>query len=118
MAYFKINNIDFSKYVNALKVNTTANYNLQTNAAGDGVADYINKKRNIEVGIIPVDSNAMKELLAAIDAFNVSVSFRNPTTGALAEGVNCIIPSNEVEYYTIQAEKVLYKAFNLNFIEL
>ena len=47
MAYFKINNIDFSKYVNALRVTEQANYNLQTNAKGDGVTDYINKKRTI-----------------------------------------------------------------------
>ena len=118
MAYLKINNIDFSKYVNALRVTEQANYNLQTNAKGDGVADYINKKRTIEVGIIPVDSAAMVALQTAINGFNVTLSFRSPQTGELAEGVNCIIPANQVEYYTIQADKVLYKAFTLSFIEL
>ena len=39
MAYFKINDIDFSDYVSELKVNKSANYNVQTNAAGDSVVD-------------------------------------------------------------------------------
>lgn len=118
MSYFKINDIDFSKYVNELNVETNVNYNSQTNAAGDSVVDYINKKRTIEVGIIPLDDAAMAELQAAIDAFNVSISFRNPLTNTLESGVNCIIPSFGVEYYTIQVNKVSYKAFSLSFIEL
>jgi hypothetical protein len=56
MAYFKIGEIDFSPYVNSLKINKSANYNAQTNAAGNTVVDYINSKRTIEVGIIPVDN--------------------------------------------------------------
>lgn len=118
MAYFKIGNIDFSMYVNELKVNKEANYNALTNAAGNTVVDFINHKRTIEVGIIPLDSAAMIELQSAIDAFNVSISFRNPNTGALEENVNCIIPSSGVEYYTIQADKVMYKAFSIEFVEL
>ena len=118
MAYFKINNVDFSKYVNRLKVTKQANYSLQTNAAGNSVADYINSKRTIEVGIIPLDNAAMVELQSAIDAFNVSISFRNPITGALEENINCIIPSNGVEYYTIRADKVLFNAFDLTIVEL
>ena len=116
--YFKINSKDFSKYVNELKVNVDVNYNAQTNAAGDSVVDYVNKKRSIEVGIIPLNDEAMAELQAAIDAFNVSISFRNPLTNELEDGVNCIIPSFGVEYYTIQVGKVSYKAFSLSFIEL
>ena len=118
MAYFKINNIDFSMYVNELKVDTENNYNAQTNAAGDTVVDYLNKKRTIEVGIIPLNDTAMADLQTAIDAFNVSISFRNPKTNQLEENVNVIIPSSGVEYYTIRADKVMYKAFSLQFIEL
>lgn len=118
MAFFKINNTDYSMYVNELIVNEEANYTAQTNAAGNTVVDFINKKREIEVGIIPLEDDAMKSLKAAIDGFNVSLSFRNPNTGALEEGVNCIIPSSGVEYYTIQANKVMYKAFTLKFTEL
>lgn len=118
MAYFKINNKDYSNYVNELKVNRVANYNSQTNAAGNTVVEYINAKREIEVGIIPLDNDAMAALLADVEKFNVSISFLNPKTNTLEESVNCIIPSNNVEYYTIRADKVSYKAFTLKFIEL
>lgn len=118
MAYFMIDNVDFSQYVNQLTVSKEANYNAQTNAAGNSVVDFINFKHAIEVGIIPLDNEAMVALQTAINKFNVSISFRNPETGALLENVNCIIPANNVDYYTIQANKVKYNGFNLKFIEL
>lgn len=118
MAYFKINNTDYSQYVNSLDISTKSNFTSQTNAAGDTVVDYIGKKREISVGIIPLNANDIKSLLADIEAFSVSISFLNPKTNELEEGVNCIIPSNAVSYYTIQADKVLTKAFSLTFTEL
>lgn len=118
MAYFKIGNVDFSMYVSELKINKDYNYNAQTNAAGDTVVDYINSKREIEVGIIPLNDTAMTNLQAAIDAFNVSISFRNPKTNELETNINCIIPDNQIEYYTIQTNKVMYKELKLTFIEL
>lgn len=117
MAYLKLNDIDFSTYVNSLKVGKSANYNSQTNANGDTVVDFINSKKVIEVGIIPLDTEVMATLQSVIDGFNVSVSYRNPDTNVL-DTINCIIPSNDVEYYTIQIDKVMYKAFTLQFIEL
>ena len=118
MAYFKINDVDYSMYVNELNIKKAHNYNAQTNAAGDSVVDYINSKRKIKVGIIALNDTVMPQILDAIDNFNVSISFRNPKTNALEENVNCIIPDNEVEYYTIQADKVMYNGFNLTFTEL
>lgn len=118
MAYFKINNVDYSMYVNELKINKNFVYNAQTNANGDTVVDLINSKREIEVGIIPLDNTVMAQLLNAIDGFSISISFRNPQTNELEENVACIIPSNGVEYYTIQADKVMYNAFSLKIIEL
>lgn len=118
MAYFKINDIDFSAYVNELKVNSSRNYTAQTNAAGNTVVDYINKKRTIEVGIIPIDDVTMLKIQSAIDAFNVSISFLNPKTNVLEENVNCIIPDDEIEYYTIQKNNTKFKAFSLKFQEL
>lgn len=118
MTYLKINGVDFSMYVNALKVSSAANYTAQTNAAGNTVVDYINSKRTIDVGIIPVDSAAMIALLEEINGFNVSLSFLNPNTGIIEDNVNCIIPANGVEYYTIQDNKVSYKGLNLTFMEL
>ena len=118
MAYFKINNVDYSKYVESLKVQKKANYNAQTNAAGNTVVDFINSKRTIEVGIITIDEADAKALLTACAAFNVSISYRDPATGALVEGVNCIIPSTDVDYYTIQTNKVVLNDFKLKFTEL
>lgn len=118
MAYFKIGNTDYSSFVNSMKVEKEATYNAQTNAAGDTVVDYINHKRTIQVGIIPLDGESIKQLLADIEAFNVSISYRDPQSGVLVQGVNCIIPESNVEYYTIQAGKVMLKEFSLKFIEL
>ena len=116
MAYFKIGKTDFSNIVNELKVDSTSNYNSQTNAAGNTVVDYINTKRIIEVGIIPLDDTDMANLQTAIKDFDVMISFRNPRTNQL-ETIFCIVPESGVEYYTIQANKVMYKAFKLKFIE-
>ena len=116
MAYFKIGKTDFSNIVNELNINNTSNYNSQTNAAGDTVVEYINTKRIIEVGIIPLDDTDMANLQTAINDFDVMISFRNPRTNQL-ETIFCIIPESGIEYYTIQANKVMYKAFKLKFIE-
>lgn len=118
MSYFKINNKDYSMYVNKLVVDKEHNYSAQTNAAGNTVVDYINSKREIEVGIIPLDAESLKALLTDIDAFNVYISFLNPLTNTLEENVNCIIPEHGVDYYTIQANKTMVNAFKLKFIEL
>jgi hypothetical protein len=118
MTYFKIGNKDYSMFVNELKVDKDVNYNSQTNAAGDTVVDYINSKRTIEVGIIPLNDTTMAALQSDLDAFNVSISFRNPKTNTLEENVNCIIPSTGIEYQMILVNRVLYKELSLKFIEL
>lgn len=117
MAYFMINGVDYSMYCNSLKIKNMANYNAQTNAAGNTVVDYINSKREIEVGIIPLNDAAMLKLQTALDAFNISITFRNPQTNDL-ETINCIIPENEADFYTIQVGRVLYNAATLTFTEL
>lgn len=118
MAYFKIGNVDFSMCVNKLEINKTANYTSQINAAGNTVVDYINSKRTITVGIIPLSGEDMAALQAAISDFAVNISFQNPNTNAIEENVVCIIPNDAVSYYTIQAGKVLFNAFTLKFTEL
>lgn len=118
LAYFKIGENDYSAYCNQLSIKSAVNYNAQTNAAGNTVVDYINKKRVIEVGIIPLTGEAMAALQSDLSAFNVSISFQNPETNRLAENINCIIPENGVEYYTIQTDKVMLNAFTIEFIEL
>ena len=118
MAFFKIGNNDYSMFTSELKVATNHNYNAQTNAAGNSVVDYINKKRVVNVVIVPLNDDIMAQLQADINAFNVSISFLNPQTKTLETGVNCIIAKNEPEYYTIQDSKVMFKALSLTFEEL
>lgn len=118
MSYFMINGIDFSNYLNELKIKEINNYNAQVNASGNTVVDYINTKREITVGIIPIEEADMKKLQTEISKFSITLSFRNPKTNELESGVQCIIPNSNIEYYTIQASKISYKAFNLTFIEL
>ena len=116
--YFMIDGYDFSNIVNELKVNKDFKYNSQTNAAGNTVVDLINSKRTIEVGIIPLSAEDMVMLQAYIDNFQVNLTFINPITGGIEDNTPCIIPSNNVDYYTIQADKVMTKAMKLKFIEL
>ena len=120
MTYFKIGGTDFSMYVNELKINKNYVYKSQTNAAGNTVVDMssINAKRTIEVGIIPIDAAAVKSIENAINGFYVTISFVDPNSGKLINNVKCIIPSSDVEYYTIRADKVSFKAFTLKFYEL
>ena len=118
MAYFKINDHDYSMYVSDLKVSNKHIYKSQANAAGNTVVKLINTKRTFTVGIIPLDDAAMANLQGDIKNFQVDVSYRDPETNTLVENVKCIIPVNEVDYYTIQANRVLYKAFIITIQEL
>lgn len=114
MAYFfKINDHDYSDCVNMLKVTKNHNYKALATASGNTLIKYINSKRVLDVGIIPLDDTRMTQLLTDAGELEVKVSFRNPETNLLEENVACIIPGNGVEYYTIRADKVSYKAFNL-----
>ena len=119
MAYFfKINGTDYSKYVNKLQVGTEHFYKSMKTAAGNTLVKYINTKRIIEVGIIPLDADAMTQFMLDANAFQVEVSFRNPATNELTENLQCIIPKHLVEYYTIQVGNTSFKAFTLNIQEL
>lgn len=118
MAYLTINGTDFSHLVSELRVNKAHNYNAQTNAAGDTVVDYINAKRTIEVGFIHMPAETVKGLLAALDAFSVSVGYRDPVTNAMVSGVSCIVPDISLDYYTIQSGRVMTKGFTVKLNEL
>lgn len=120
MAYFKIGANDYSAFVaaNGLTVATAHNYNAQTNAAGNTVVDYQNSKRTITVDIIPLNKATMQAILTDIQNLAVSISFLNPNTGTMETDVQCICPDNDVQYYTIQADHVLFNALKLTFKEL
>lgn len=114
--YFKIGDTDLSGFVSGLKITHTHNYNAQTNAQGDSVVDYINSKRQIEVDIIPLEENDFRTVLNAVSFYSV-ISYRNPATGELTTA-NCIINNNDMEYFTIQQNRVMYKKLKLTFNEL
>lgn len=118
MAYFKINKNDYSMYVSSLKINHQAIYKSQMNTAGNTVVKYLNTKRTFTVGIIPLDAAAMSTLQKDLKSFKVTVDYRDPETNELVENVSCIIPVDEVEYFTIQADRVMYKAFLITIQEL
>jgi hypothetical protein len=118
MSYLIINDVDFSMYVNKLKVAREHIYKGMINASGNTLVKYVNTKRILEVGIIPLDAAAMANLQGVINEFKVRVSYLDPETGALEENVSCIIPHNSVDYYTIQAGNTSFKAFALELKEL
>lgn len=111
MAYLKINGTDYSNYVNKLLIDTKHKYMSRESASGDLLTKYITKKRNINVGIIPLDASALKRLVSALNGFDVTVEFLDPETNSLSTA-NCIIPIHSIEYYSIRAGNTLTKAFN------
>jgi hypothetical protein len=118
MTYLKINDTDYSLYCNQLKISVKAIFKSATNAAGNTVVKFINRKRTITVGIIPLNETVMAALQNDIQQFKVSVSYRDPKTNELVENVQCIIPNDDCEFYTIQADNVLYKATTIVLQEL
>lgn len=118
MAFLKINGNDYSSYINILSIGTVHVYTGGTLSNGKDWAVYKRTKHTFTVGIIPLDSSVMAQLEADISGFNATVSYRDPKTNALVENVECVIPVHDVEYYTIQADKVQYKAVTLVIKEL
>lgn len=117
--YFKINNIDFSDLVSAMKIGfeVLVSDDSGRNANGDTVIDIVNRKRKVYITLRHTTDTEMKKFLAAIQGFVVDVNFRNPQTGELS-ALKAYIGTPEPDYYTIQAGKVIYKPLALNFIEL
>lgn len=121
MAYFKINGIDYSLYVNKLLVDTKHKYTARENASGTLMVKYLAKKHNVQVGIIPLDADALKSLTEELGKggadFEKEVTYLNPETNTL-ETIRCIIPIHSIEYYTIRADKTMTKAFTFTCEEL
>ena len=119
MSYLKINDTDISNLVQGLKVGyeTLVSDDSGRNANGDTVLDIINKKIKLYVTFRPMDSYDMKKLLQAIDDYIVTATFRDPRTNTL-KNIQCYSGTPNPEYYWILNDQVLYKQFQLNFIEL
>lgn len=119
MAYFKINDKDYSMYVNKLLIDTKHKYTARENASGNLMVKYITKKHNIQVGIIPLDAAALKSLEAELSGgnFEKQITYLDPETNSLRT-TTCIIPIHTIEYYTIRAGKTMAKAFSFTCEEL
>lgn len=117
MSYFKINNVDYSMYVNKLVVDKRHVYTTRTNSKGTARVTPINVKHDLTVGIIPLDAAAMISLQRAMSEAVVTISYLSPETG-LEETIQCLIANKTTEYYTIQDSKVKFNAFTLTLTEL
>ena len=109
MSYLTINNVDVSNLVSGLKVGyeTLVSEDSGRNANGDTVIDIINRKAKVYVTFRPMDSSN----------YVVNVSFLDPKTNQ-TKTIQAYTGTPEPEYYWIHENQVLYKSFNLNFIEL
>ena len=117
MAYFKIEDTDFSNVTSGLSVKYIHKYKAKENVLGNTKIDYQNRKRQVTVNIIPVVAEQMNTILDALDAFTVKVYFKSPKTNALIY-INAKVSDYQVNYYTIQNNNVRFKAFTLIFTEL
>ena len=119
MSYLIINNTDVSDLVKNMKVGyeTLVSDKSGRNANGDTVVDVINKKVKLQVIFRPMESDDMANLLASIEDYVVSVTYRDVKTNS-NKTITCYTGTPEPEYYFIHENRVLYKEMNLNFIQL
>lgn len=119
MSYLKINGTDVSQLVSGLKIGyeTLVAENSGRNANGDTVLDVINHKIKLYITFRPMDDLEMKRLLATFEDYVIDVTFRDSKTNA-DKTITCYTGTPEPEYYFILDNRVFYKSFNLNFIEL
>lgn len=119
MAYFKINGRDFSSLVSGLKngYETLVSDNSGRNAAGNTVIDVINRKVKVYVTLRHTTDEEMQGFLNALADYVINVSYRDSKTGNL-KTITAYHGTPEPEYYTIQADTVIYKPMSINFIEL
>jgi hypothetical protein len=119
MSYLKINGTDISHIVKGLKIGyeTLVADNSGRNANGDTVLDVINKKVKVYATFRPMDGTEMLNFLNLIEDYVVNVSYLDSKTNTI-KTATCYTGTPEPDYYWIQGSNVLYKEFNLNFIEL
>jgi hypothetical protein len=118
MNYLMINNTDISHLVKGLKVGyeTLVSEDSGRNANGDTVVDIINRKVKIYVSFRPMTNAEMYTLLNAISGYVVNVSYLDPKTRA-TKTVQCYTGTPNPEYMMINS-RIIFKEFNLNFIEM
>lgn len=119
MSYLNINGTDVSHLVQGLKIGyeTLVSEDSGRNANGDTVLDIINRKIKLYVTFRPMDGEEMITLLSSFASYVIPITFRDSKTN-LHKTITCYTGTPEPEYYWIHGNQVLYKAFDLNFIEM
>lgn len=120
MAYLKINGTDVSHLVQGLKIGyeTLVADNSGRNANGDTVLDIINKKVKVYVNFRPMEDDEMAFLLATFEDYVIPVEYRDSKTNEL-QTITCYTGTPNLQYYWILPDgRTLYKAFDLNFIQM
>lgn len=119
MSYLSINGTDVSHLVKGLKIGyeTLVADNSGRNANGDTVLDIVNRKVKLYVSFRPMNDSEMRTLLSSFANYVVNVTYRDSKTNG-SKTIQCYTGTPEPEYYWILGNQVLYKAFDLNFIEM
>lgn len=119
MEYFSINDRDFSRFVASMKVDmeTLLSDNSGRNAAGDNVVDIVNHKDKIECSFIPMTASEMADFMTTIEDYVIDIGFLDPRTDSIKH-IIAYHGTPTPEFYRIIDGKILYKAMNLNFIEM
>lgn len=120
MAYLKINGTDVSHLVQGLKIGyeTLVADNSGRNANGDTVLDIVNRKVKVYVNFRPMEDDEMAFLLDTFKDYVIPVTYRDSKTNELRT-ITCYTGTPNLQYYWILPDgRTLYKAFDLNFIEM
>lgn len=119
MSYLTINGTDVSHLVKSLRVGyeTLVAEDSGRNANGDTVLDIVNRKVKLYVTFRPMDSSDMAMLLSTFSGYVIPVTYRDSKTNS-NKTITCYTGTPEPDYYWILDSQVLYKAMDLNFIEM
>jgi hypothetical protein len=115
-----INGVDVSDLVQGMKIGyetLVSEEGSGRNAQGDMVIDVINRKVKVYASFRPMSGSDMSRLLGAMDDYVVNVSFRDSKTNA-TRTITAYTGTPTPDYYWVLGNQALYKAFDVNFIEL
>lgn len=118
--YLKLNNVDFSSYIQHMKIEyeTLVADNSGRNANGDTVLDIRNRKVKVYCSFRPLNKTEASALLTAIANYVIPVQYYDAKTNAL-KTITCYCGTPALDIYWFnEGGDVLYKAFDLNFIEM
>lgn len=116
MAYFKLNNVDYSQYVSGLTVIDTKRQRKYDTPQGTFI-DYIGSKAEIRVKFVPMAPNVAAAILAAGEDM-CAIQYLDPKSNTMRTVENCWLDEKSAHYYRIDGAKTLCDTFTLTFEEL